>query len=230
MFDRLNRTLRSALDPDKIVEARKPTIESLQPGDVVSVWDVADCIVESVLACSEEINGRVVAWRWNLMDEGRMLETAPDGNVLYTHAMVFHQDSPEFETLVADPEQGGVLKAFEARVQAGTAARNPVLFEQGGRTYRVISTGTFAVQLVGSGTTPVLPRAEVWRDVNPARRDENVYFELEPTVEAEDAAQGSIVLGIWTTHIALLFGRPLTGADIQSIYPAAAPEGRGDRA
>jgi hypothetical protein len=31
---------------------------------------------------------------------------------------------------------------------------------------------------------------------------------------------GSEVLGIWTTHIALLFGRELKAADVQTIYPA----------
>ena len=43
-----------------------------------------------------------------------------------------------------------------------------------------------------------------------------MYFELEPT---QDDAAASEVLGIWTSHIALLFGRPLKPGDIQSIYP-----------
>ena len=46
-----------------------------------------------------------------------------------------------------------------------------------------------------------------------------MYFELEPTTDVPDGESGSEVLGIWTTHIALLFGRPLKGADLQTIYP-----------
>ena len=37
---------------------------------------------------------------------------------------------------------------------------------------------------------------------------------------------GSEVLGIWTSHIALLFGRPLKAGDIQTIYPRAEQEGQ----
>ena len=65
-------------------------------------------------------------------------------------------------------------------------------------------------------------KAEVWRDIHPTRPGDNVYFELEPTDEDEEAP--TTVLGIWTTHIALLFGRPLKGADIQAIYPRSEPE------
>lgn len=224
MFDRLNRALQGAIDPDKTDQrrGRQPTLESLLPGDVVGLWDQGDCVVESVLRCVEELNGRATRWRWNLLDGDRLLETAPDGDVLYTETVILHQESAAFETLTADPEQGGVLKAFEARVRQGTAARNPVLFEHRGRTYRIVSTGIFGVQL---GPREQLPRAEVWRDVNPRNPGDNVYFELSPTLESEDG-QEQIVLGVWTTHIALLFGTALTGADVQSIYPRAEEAGR----
>lgn len=220
VFNRLGRVFQQSLDPDKVGvrRGRQPTLDSLLPGDVVSLWDHGDCIVQSVLQCSEDVNGRVTRWRWNLLDGGRMLESAPDGNVLYTRTDVLTQEFAGFETLTCDVEHGGVLKAFEARVQAGTAARNPVLFEHGGGTFRVISTGTFAAELVGA-TEPAA--FEVWRDVHPTRPGENVYFELDPTQEPEDGVTESVVLGIWTTHIALLFGQPLTSADIQSIYPRA---------
>jgi hypothetical protein len=33
------------------------------------------------------------------------------------------------------------------------------------------------------------------------------------------------VLGIWTSHIALLFGRVLKPADVQAIYPRSEQEG-----
>src|ERR671931_555137 len=140
MFNRLNRALHQALDPDKMpAQLRQPTVETLLPGDVVSLWDGGDAVVQTVIECSEELNERDTVWRWNLLDEGRMLSVAPEGNVLYTRTVVFHQDSAEFETLTCDPEQGGVLKAFEARVREGTAARHPTLFEFEGKVYRVLS-------------------------------------------------------------------------------------------
>jgi hypothetical protein len=216
MFDRLNRALQQHLDPDKLpAQARQPTIENLLPRDVVSFWDGGDSIVQAVLECREELNGRETVWRWNLLDEGHVLEVTPEGNTLYARTVVVHQSSAEFETLTADPEQGGVLKAFEARVRQGTAARNPTLFEFEGKVYRVVSTGIFEGRAIGQSAYPNL---DVWRDINPTNPGDNVYFELEPT---EDDASDSEVLGIWTSHIALLFGRPLKAGDIQTIYPRA---------
>ena len=224
MFNRLNRALQQALDPDKTTgdQVRQPTLESLLPGDVVSLWDGGDAVVESVIECREELNGRETVWRWNLLDGGRMLSVAPEGNVLYTRTVVLHQDTPEFETLTCEPDDGGVLKAFEARVREGSAARHPVLFEYGGHTYRVVATGTFDARPMGvpSYAPGAFGKAEVWRDISPSRPGENVYFELEPTDTDQDDPEREVI-GIWTSHIAVLFGRPLSGADIQSIYPRA---------
>ena len=151
MFDRLNRTFRQAIDPDKMpAKLRQPTLETLLPGDVVSLWDMKDAVVEAVLECREELNRRETRWRWNLLDEGRVLEVAPDGNVLYERTDILHQASAEFETLTSDPEHGGVLKAFEARVRQGTAARQPTLFEYAGRVYRIVSTGIFEARPAGA--------------------------------------------------------------------------------
>src|SRR5919202_1400498 len=181
MFNRLNRALQQALDPDKTPggQVRQPTVETLLPGDVVSLWDGGDAVVEAVIDCREDLNGRETTWRWNLLDEGRMLSVAPEGRVLYTRTVVLHQGSAEFETLTCDPDQGGVLKEFEARVRAGTAGRNPVLFEFDGGVYRVVATGTFAVAPPPGG----YPTAEVWRDIDPNRPGGNVYFTLQPTDE-----------------------------------------------
>ena len=222
MFNRLNRALQQALDPSKPVQVRQPTVDSLLPGDVVSLWDAGDHVVEAVLDCRENLNGRETGWRWNLLDEGRMLEATPEGNSLYERTAILHQDSAEVETLTADPEQGGVLKAFEARVRQGNAARNPTLFEFEGRVFRVVSTGIFAAQPVGRAA---YPNATVWRDINPSNPGDNVYFELEPTIEVPPGDDSPTeVLGIWTSHIALLFGRPLKAADIQTIYPRSEQE------
>src|SRR5579872_7250338 len=210
MFDRLNRALQQHLDPNKYPpQLRQPTVENLLPGDVVSFWDGGDSVVQAVLECREELNGRETSWRWNLLDEGHVLEITPEANTVYERTAVVHQNSAEFETLTADPEQGGVLKAFEARVRQGTAARNPSLFEFEGKVYRVVSTGIFDGRPVG---VTEYPNLDVWRDINPSNPGDNVYFELEPT---QDDGTDSEVLGIWTSHIALLFGRPLKPGDIQ---------------
>ena len=224
MFNRLKRDLQQALDPNKPgPQPRQPTVDSLLPGDVVSLWDAGDHVVQSILECREELNQRVTSWRWNLLDEGQMLEATPEGNTLYTRTVILHQDSPEFETLTSDPDQGGVLKAFEARVRQGIAARNPTLFEYEGRVFRVVSTGIFDAQPVGQAS---YPNATVWRDINPSNPGDNVYFELEPTEDVPAGDQSPTdVLGVWTSHIALLFGRPMKNADIQSIYPRAEQEG-----
>lgn len=224
MFDRLKRDLQQAFDPDRGTPRQRPqpTVETLLPGDVVSFWGGDDHVVQAVLECREELNRRETVWRWNLLDEGGMLSAAPEGSTLYRRTAVLHQDSAEFETLTADPEQGGVLKAFEARVRQGTAARNPTLFEFEGRVFRVVSTGIFDARAIGQTG---FPRLDVWRDINPNNPGDNVYFELEPTVD-EAGDEESEVLGIWTSHIALLFGRPLKPGDIQTIYPRAEEEGQ----
>jgi hypothetical protein len=191
-------------------------VDSLLPGDVVSFWDGGDSVVQAVLECREELNGRETTWRWNILDEGRVLEFTPEGTTLYERTDILHQSSAEFETLTADPIQGGVLKAFEARVREGTAARNPTLFEYGDGVFRIVSTGIFDARAIG-GTA--YPNLDVWRDINPHNPGDNVYFELEPTEDLPEGASNSEVLGIWTTHIALLFGRPLKAGDIQTIYP-----------
>jgi len=215
MFERLNRAFQQHLDPNRpLPQPRQPTVESLLPGDVVSFWDGGDNVVQAVLECREELNRRETVWRWNILDAGRVLEVSPEGNTLYDRTLILHQTSAEFETLTADPEQGGVLKAFEARVRQGTAARNPTLFEYESIVYRVVSTGIFDARAVAQTGYPNL---DVWRDINPDNPGDNVYFELEPTQETDDGPTD--VLGIWTSHIALLFGRPLKAGDVQTIYP-----------
>src|SRR5260370_17645378 len=107
-----------------------------------------------------------------------MPEATPEGNTLYTRAVILHQDSAEFETLTSDPEQGGVLKAFEARVRQGIAARNPTLFEYEGRVFRIVSTGIFDAQPVGQAG---YPNDALWRSINPSNPAETVYFHPTPT-------------------------------------------------
>jgi hypothetical protein len=204
MFRRARHIL--ARDQPTSPTLRQPTIEDLRPGDAVSFWDGQDDVVESVVQCREEIDGRPSTWRWAVLSSGQVLETAPDNNALYTQSTVFEQGSEAFYTLTAEPEHGGALKVFEARVRDESIAREPVSVTLDGKPWTVESTGTFSASYVGPQ-----PRREVWRDIseNPA---DNVYFELRG--ESESSA-----LGIWTTHILLLQGRPLGETDIRSLYP-----------
>lgn len=190
-------------------QARQPTLEDLLPGDAISFWDGDDQVVESVVECHEDLGTRTTSWRWVVLGGGRVLETAPDGNVLYSGETVFHQGTVEFDTFVAEPDMGGALKTFEARVRDGLIARNPVLVDVADRSWTIESTGTFAVTYRG---TP--PRREVWRDIS-STPSENVYFELK-------GPDGEIGLGLWTTHILLLEGRALEETDIHDLYPGGA--------
>ena len=185
---------------------REPTVETLRPGDAVSFWDGEDALVDCVLECEEQLGARRTHWRWNLLRGGRMLETAPDGNVLYPSSAVLYQGTAPFELLTGDPASGGVLKTFEARVRAGTVGSNPVFFDHEGHHFQVRSTGTFGARPLGPP-----PTAEVLRDLAD-EPSQNVYFEM-------DTPEGTQALGIWTTHILLLVGEPLRSTDIRSIYP-----------
>lgn len=190
---------------------RQPTLEDLRPGDAVSFWDGSDEVVESVVVGREEIGGRASTWRWNNFVGGRMLEVAPDGNVLYSEGTVFQQGSEPYYRLTADPDAGGALKTFEARVRDETVARSPVTVSLLGKEWTVESTGTFSATFVGPA-----PKDEVWRDIsnNPA---DNVYFELR-------TPDGDLALGIWTSHIVLMEGRALDETDIQNLYPGSTEE------
>jgi len=190
---------------------RQPTVEDLRPGDAISFWDGADEVVESVVIGREELGGRASTWRWTILAGGRVIEVAPDANVLYSPGTVFQQGSEPYYSLTADQDAGGALKAFEARVRDESIAKNPVGVALQGKQWTVESTGTFNASYVGPA-----PKDEVWRDIstNPA---DNVYFELH-------TADGDVALGIWTSHILLLEGRPLEETDIQNLYPGPTEE------
>jgi hypothetical protein len=190
--------------------ARQPTLEDLRPGDAIAFWDGDDEVVESVIEGREELGSRTTTWRWNVLSGGRVIEVAPDERVLYTSEIVLRQGTLPFDTLVAEPSQGGALKTFEARVREGRIAREPVSVELNGRAWVVESTGTFLARYIGPA-----PKREVWRDISSTPSD-NVYFELR----ADDGTMG---LGLWTTHIALLEGRILEDTDIHDFYPGDKP-------
>src|SRR5688572_20959927 len=74
-----------------IPSVRQPTVESLRPGDVVGLGVDQYLVVDAVLQCQENLGSRTTTWRWNFLHGGRMLEAAPDGNVLYHRTAVLHQ-------------------------------------------------------------------------------------------------------------------------------------------
>jgi hypothetical protein len=203
--DRAARVARSRFDKAEEPRHREPTLETLQPGDAIAFGDGSNGLVVSVLACREQVGSRSSGWRWSFLDDQKMLEAAPDGNVLYDRSEIAYQGGETFQLLVAEAGQGGVLKLFEQRVRAGTAASNPMTFEHAGLTFHVRSTGTFTAEVSGK------PLGEVWGDISQQAGD-NVYFEAE-------AQTGEQLLGVWTTHIALLVGQPLGKTDVEAIYP-----------
>jgi hypothetical protein len=205
MVDRAGRELRSRIDNPPETKLREPTVETLRPGDAIAFGDGTNGLVVTVLECQEEVGPRQNQWRWSFLDDGKVLEAASDGNVLYDRSEIAHQGGEAFQRMTAEAGQGGVLKLFEQRVRAGTVASNPLTFEHAGLTFHLRSTGTFAASSSGK------PLGEVWRDISPQASD-NVYFEAE-------AQTGEQLLGVWTSHIALLIGRPLGVTDIDAIYP-----------
>jgi hypothetical protein len=204
-MNRAARVIGSRLDDVPKSNHRQPTVETLQPGDAIAFGDGGNGLVISVLECSERVGPRSSSWRWSFLDDQKMLEAASDGNILYDRSEVIYQGTELFNRLIAEAGQGGILKLFEQRVRAGTNASNPLKFEYAGLTFHIRSTGTFGAKALGK------PLGEVWRDVSP-EPDQNVYFGAE-------APSGEQLLGIWTSHILLLVGRPLGITDVDAIYP-----------
>jgi hypothetical protein len=207
---RAQQVWRSRREGAEAPKLREPTVQTVEPGDAIAFGDGDNAVVVSVLECREVVGPRTSTWRWSFLDDGKLLEAAPDDNVLYTESSVAYQGEAAFQQFVAEPEQGGVLKTFEQRVRSGTSASEPVTFEHAGRTFHLRSTGTF------SGRARGKPLGEVWTDMSPNAGD-NVYFEAE-------AQTGEQLLGVWTSHIALLIGRKLGLTDIDAIYPGTGGE------
>lgn len=175
----------------------------LEPGDAIIFWLKGSRIVQCVYDCSEVLNTGTTTWRWVFLDDGTLLEHSPDGDWLYTDHQIVNQGSALFEELLA---QDGALMRFEERVRAQTAGRQPVYVMLKETRYRVTSTGTVAVRR--KGTPPALLP---WQGFS--SNQDNVYFGL---VNPDDEADG--VLGIWTNHVCLSYGRALAPADIEAVY------------
>lgn len=194
-----------------------PTLRTLNPGDAISFWDGEDDLIRGVMACREELDGRTTEWQWVFLEKGRVVEVLPAGQNLYASVETLYQGDDAFQGM-AGPD--GALARFEGHVREGMAGEI-VTVDLGEATYRVRATGTFTGAL----------RGEVPRD-GPALRDlsgnaaDNVYVKLTPHAEGEEADGEALALGVWTTHITLLSGRPLGEHEVTGIYPRGAA-GRG---
>ena len=177
---------------------------SLQPGDLLGIWMETDYLVTASLRCKETIDGDTTEWRWLFLDNGDLLEASPDGYFRYRSHQVVRQGTELYEELVA---QDGALVRFEQRVRESASGRRPVHVTLDGKEYRVASTGTVDVDLAGEAPD-LLPYKSLSRDAS-----RNVYFGL---LGVEDEAD--VVLGLWTAHVCLSFGRPLEASQISGVH------------
>lgn len=207
MFDRLRDALGAKKQPPAPTPVRlteKPA--DLQRGDVIVLWEGGDAVVTATLDCWENLNGRQTTWRWLMLSSGSVVEAAGAGDFIYGAMVVLRQGSGAFGQLIGSQREAGALQRFEARVREGTVDSDPVTISIDGVLYRVLGTGAFLCDQNGPLT------AEVWRDLS-AEEGQNVYVRLQ-------GSDGSTALAIWTTHIALLKGKPLPSSAIKGLYGA----------
>ena len=189
---------------DALRAADEQELGDLEPGDALSFWGEGNRVVTCVFDCVEGLGEREYRWRWIFLDDGSLVEYSADGRWRYTEHEIVPQGSGRFSELVGPR---GLLEQFEARVRDDTVGENPVIAELRGRRYRVTSTGTVAATLRGQP-----PRLGPWAQfVGNAER--NVYF---GRVAADEETEG--VLGVWTSHVCLSFGRPIAETDVDGIY------------
>ncbi|MGE0544548.1 MAG: hypothetical protein AB7R89_30685 [Dehalococcoidia bacterium] len=206
VFDRMRDAVfgRKPEEPEPIRVTDSPA--DLQRGDVIVFWDAGDAVVAATLDCTESASGRQSTWRWLFLSSGPMIEAVGRTNTIYEQTDVIAKGTVAFQRLTGSVHDGGVLQTFEARQRDGTDVTDPVVFRLDDIAYRLVSTGTFSYTRAGPLDEPV------WRDLS-ANEGENVYFRMQST-------DGSNVLGVWTTDIALLKGRPLANAEIKGLYGA----------
>ena len=176
----------------------------LEPGDAITFWGEGDRVVTTVYECAEGIGEREYRWKWVFLDDGSLVEHSADGQWRYTEHQIVPQGSALFSDLVGP---GGMLEQFEARVRTDTVGDDPLWVELKGRRYRATATGTVAPQRRGPSPT-LSPWAQIVK-----KAEGNVYFSF---VAADDEQAG--VLGLWTSHVCLSFGRPIATTDIDGVF------------
>jgi hypothetical protein len=206
VFDRMRDAVFGKKPEESVAIRVTEATADLQRGDVIVFWDTGDAIVTATLDCSESTSGRQTTWRWLFLSSGPMIEAAGRTNTIYEQTDVIAKGTVAFQRLTGSAHDGGALQTFEARQRNGTEVTDPVVFRMDAAAYRLVSTGTFSCTRTGPLDEPV------WRDIS-SIEGENVYFRMQST-------DGSEVLGVWTTDIALLKGRPLANAEIKGLYGA----------
>ena len=206
VFDRMRDAVfgKKPEEPVPIRVTQSPA--DLQRGDVIVFWDAGDALVTTTLDRTESNAGRQSAWRWLFLSSGPMIETIGRTNTIYERTDVIARGTAAFQRLTGSAHDGGALQTFEARQREGTDVTDPVVFRLDDVAYRLVSTGTFSCSRAGPLDEPV------WRDIS-TNEGENVYFRMR-------SSDGGDVLGVWTTDIALLTGRPLASAEIKGLYGA----------
>ncbi len=116
------------------------------PGDIVALPNDEQGTIATVYLCAETSGEDVTRWTWTVLADGRLLEVAPRGCVLYEQPHLLERGNVPYFALVA---QDGALVRFEARVRAGTWATRPVRLTLERRRWRVTSTGTVTAQRLG---------------------------------------------------------------------------------
>jgi hypothetical protein len=205
-WDKESRNGHASNEP---VDPMRGTLEDrnlgdLEPGDAIELWGEGNKVVTTVYECSEKIGIRDYVWRWSFLDDGSIVEASMDGQWRYAEHQIVPQGSALYSDLVGPK---GLLEVFEARVRDDSVGDNPLFIELRGKRYRITATGTVAPKRRGAA-----PKLAPWAQfVNTA--DENVYFSFVAEDDEEDG-----VLGVWTTHVCLSFGRPLGETDVEAVY------------
>ena len=176
----------------------------LEPGDAITFWGEGDRVVTCVYECSEGIGEREYRWKWIFLDDGSLVEHSADGQWRYTEHQIVPQGSALFSDLVGPK---GLLEQFEERVRTDTVGEDPVWVELKGQRYRATSTGTVAPKRRGRAPS-LAPWVQIVKNA-----EGNVYFSF---VGAEDESAG--VLGLWTSHVCLSYGRPIGVTDIDGVF------------
>jgi hypothetical protein len=206
VFDRMRDAIFGRRPEESIPIRVTESPADLQRGDVIVFWEGGDALVTAALDCSETVAGRRSTWRWLFLSTGPMIEVVGDATRIYERTDIIPRGTVAFQRLTGSVQEDGVLQTFEARIRDGSVAMDPVVFRMEETAYRVLGTGTFSCTRAGPLTQAV------WRDISDDE-SQNVYFRMQST-------EGAEVLGIWTTDIALMYGRPLANAEIKGLYGA----------
>lgn len=159
--------------------------------------DGPELAIVTTYRCREEVGGASVAWEWHFLEDGSLLERLAEGWRRYDRHLELPPGSERHLALTAED---GALLRFERRVRRRAIGRWPVRVTIDGVEYRLVATGTAAVERAGAE-----PPLGAWRTFG-ADPTDNVYFALEAERDPDVLGRG-----IWTTGVALSLGRAVDG-------------------